>query len=300
MKVGLRIDVDTLRGTREGLPALCKLLHEQGILGTLYLSLGPDNMGRNLWRLLNPAFLRKMLRSNAPGLYGWDILLSGTFGPGPQLGKRCAQQIREAAQAGHEIGFHAWDHYHWQRRVARMSRPEIREEIQRGVRMIESITGAPPVTSACPGWRCTNDVLTVKSEFPFRYNSDCRGDSVFLPQVNGQLLTQPQIPVNLPTYDEVIGNNGITDSNYNEHLCSLLNPETLQVLTIHTEVEGLSRIDLFRRFLKQAKSLGVDFVPLGELLTEPCKLPSGWIEQNEIPGREGWVACQVNTERISL
>jgi len=292
MKIGLRIDVDTWRGTRDGVPTLNRILADHGITATYFFSVGPDNMGRHLWRMIRPQFLIKMLRSNAPGLYGWDILLRGTAWPGPVIGKGLAPVLKEAAQSGHEIGVHAWDHHAWQMGIEDADEGTVTMWTLRAIDGILRATGAAPTCAASPGWRTTEAVLRSREKFPFSFNSDCRGTSIFRPVLAGANLKEPQIPNTLPTYDEVIGQNGITRENYNDYLLGQLNPDGLNVLTIHAEVEGIVCAPLFREFLEMAKARGHEFVPLGQLLPEPSKIEPGRLVQQVIPGREGWVAVQ--------
>jgi undecaprenyl phosphate-alpha-L-ara4FN deformylase len=291
IRVGLRVDVDTFSGTRQGLPVLLKAFDDAGIKASFFFTLGPDNMGRHVWRLLKPAFLWKMLRSNAPGLYGWDILLRGTIGSGPRIAERLKDTIASVENAGHEVGLHAWDHHLWQSRADDMSPEEIHEQLQLAQDAFVSVFGHASTSSACAGWKCNERVLIEKEKFDFRYNSDCRGQSLFRPLIAGQPGT-PQIPVTLPTYDEVIGSNGITDSNYNDYLLSLLKPDGLNVYTIHTEVEGMSRSGLFREMLYKASQRGIRFVPLMELLVENTLIPSGHVKPGALSGREGMVCWQ--------
>ena len=65
----------------------------------------------------------------------------------------------------------------------------------------------------------------------------------------------PKFPVTLPTYDEMIGRDGVNDENYNERLMALCRPDRLNVLTIHAEVEGIARRDMFARFVERRSFL---------------------------------------------
>ncbi len=291
IKVGLRIDVDTFRGTRRGVPQLLDIFARHEIVASFFFSVGPDNMGRHLWRLLKPTFLIKMLRSNAASLYGWDILLAGTFWPGRLIGKHHGEIIRQTDTAGHEVGLHAWDHHKWQKRVEGMNGEQSRREIAKGFAALEKIIGHKPACSAAAGWKCTEQVLLEKQSFGFHYNSDCRGSSIFRPVVNGQVCA-PQVPVTLPTYDELIGRNGISNANYNETLLNMIRPGQLNVLTIHAEAEGGVCATLFEEFLALARQRNIRFVPLRELLPPLEQIPRGKIRLDSLPGREGTMCLQ--------
>jgi undecaprenyl phosphate-alpha-L-ara4FN deformylase len=296
MRIGLRIDADTFRGTRHGIPNLLRILEEHHISSSFFLSVGPDNMGRHLFRLFRPSFFRKMVRSKAAGLYGWDILWKGTFRSGPVIGERLGGILRSVADLGHEVGLHAWDHHGWQSRLEKMGGEAMRRDLKRGFDMLSGILGRPPTCSAAPGWRCSDRALLEKLPFPFRYNSDCRGESLFHPVVDRRPLPQVQIPVTLPTYDEAIGRNGISDRNYNEYIYSLIGPGRLNVLAIHAEVEGIARLSLFDDFLRVGRSRGVSFVPLGALLREGGEVGCALMSKGTVPGREGWVSRQAALE----
>ncbi|GLP97418.1 4-deoxy-4-formamido-L-arabinose-phosphoundecaprenol deformylase [Paraferrimonas sedimenticola] len=295
--VGLRIDVDTFKGTREGVPKLLEILARHQIQASFFFSVGPDNMGRHVWRLLKPKFLWKMLRSNAVGLYGLDILLCGTFWPGPQIGQRLRDTIKSAAepqpQGMHEIGLHAWDHQAWQARIERWSDDELRQQIKLGVDTLEDIIGRKVDCSAVAGWRADPRTLDIKQEFGFRYNSDCRGDQLFEPVLGDGSVGAPQVPVNLPTYDEIVGQK-IPEEAFNQTILDSIVPGQFHCYTIHAEVEGGIKADLFEQLLEEAKARNIQFVPLGQLVEAQTEFRQDRLVTGPLEGREGWVGWQAS------
>ena len=289
--VGLRIDVDTLRGTCIGVPNLTALLRRHHVRATFFFSMGPDNMGRHLWRLRRPRFLAKMLRTRAASLYGWDILMRGTLWPGPEIGKRCPETIRRTAQAGHEVGLHAWDHHRWQTRIEYMHQRAITDEIKKGYERLAEVLGRSPDGFAAPAWRVTPEALAVLEAFPFRFSSDCRGHALFRPVVEGRRFGHVQVPATLPTYDELIGRT-CTPETYNAYLLDLIRPDRLNVLTIHAEVEGIACLDLFEDFLDKAGQRGMVFEPIGDMPDWNLEITESGIYQAAVPGRDGWVTRQ--------
>src|SRR5258706_4768810 len=144
--LGLKIDVDTWRGTREGVPRLVEALNRHGAQATFLFSLGPDHTGRAIKRVFRRGFLQKVSRTSVLEHYGLRTLLNGTLLPGPDIGRPsglCADIMRRVRDGGFEVGIHCWDHVRWQDGVAEADPEWTHREVRSAVRRIEEIFQTP-------------------------------------------------------------------------------------------------------------------------------------------------------------
>jgi peptidoglycan/xylan/chitin deacetylase (PgdA/CDA1 family) len=294
--IAVKVDVDTERGTRLGVPALARVFDELGIRASFFFSLGPDNTGRALRRVFRPGFLKKVRRTSVVGTYGMRTLLNGLLWPGPYIGRRHADVMRAIRDAGHEVGIHCYDHIRWQDGLHRMRLAEVRAEFGRALTEFARVFEVPAAAAAAAGWQADAQSLAVYDEAGLSYASDTRGSTPFFPAAGGQRFRTLQIPTTLPTLDELMGRPDFPDELLATHYFSLLHRNAVNVMTVHAEIEGMVKLDWFREFLTRAVSMRVQFLTLAEVaqtvLAQPDAVPVNELLQGEIDGRSGRLAVQ--------
>jgi undecaprenyl phosphate-alpha-L-ara4FN deformylase len=293
-RVALKVDCDTDVGTREGVPRLLELFAARGIRATFFFTYGPDRSGVAVRRVFTqPGFLKKMLRSRAPSLYGFPTVLYGTFLAAPMIGERRADQIRAAARAGHETGVHGWDHVGWHDHLDRWTEEKIRQEYGRAHEEHARILGSPARASAAPGWTANARSLAVEEERALLYTSNTRGGSPFFPSAGGRVFRTLEIPSTLPTLDETLSWKELpAEEDQRKFFRSAV--LATEVHTIHAEVEGRSKLPLFSRILDDWIADGVAFLTLEELAREVLakkeEVPVRGLARTRLKGRGGEVA----------
>jgi len=289
VQLALKVDVDTYRGTREGVPRLAQALKQHGAGGTFLFSLGPDNTGRAIRRAFRPGFFSKVQRTSVVSHYGIRTLLNGTLLPGPDIGRGCADILRRTRAQGFEVGVHCWDHVRWQDFMVFEQADWVEREMERAFARFREIFGEDARTWGAAGWQ-TNRHAAWMQELRCDYASDTRGRGPFRPLWNGVRIGCPQVPTTLPTLDELIGR--VADPV--AFLLDETKTGTDHVFTAHAELEGGKLLDDFKRLLDGWQRRGYRIVPTRSLFEslEVEGLPRCEVVYGEVPGRSGTLALQ--------
>lgn len=291
----LKVDVDTHDGMRHGVPVLLEILARHGIHATFCLSFGQDNAGKAIYRLFrDPAFLKKMLRTSAPSLYGWRTILSGTLFPARPIARAFPDLVRQIASEGHEVIVHAWDHRRWQDHLHQMTREEIKGEFDKSFLSFEDILGRRPRAVAAPGWQATANSLAVQDQLDLLYASDLReGPPCFL-QCKGHRYCTLQIPTTGPCLEELLTVGIRNEADLARKLLDSLREAAQPVLAVHAEVEGGPYQTFFDKFIPRLLESYKEILCLedvaGRILSVPDSIPRRGLTRISLPGRAGTIA----------
>ena len=303
--IGLKVDVDTLRGTREGVPRLMALFKKHGVDATFYFSVGPDHTGRALRRVFRKGFAQKVARTSVLKHYGLKTLLYGVLLPGPDIGRRAGEVMRSVHDAGVEVGLHTYDHVRWQDYVTTATAAWTRVEFERGLQAFERVFGFLPQSHAAAGWQINAHGLELEREYGLRYASDTRGGAPFFPVLAQGISSCPQLPTTLPTFDEMLGVGGIDESTIADAVfrvsaaaaAAVPQQDNLQVFTLHAELEGMLLLDSFESLLVKWRESGASIVRMAKIheLSVRRPLPARAVVMGEVAGRSGLLAVQAQS-----
>lgn len=296
IRLALKVDVDTDRGTRFGVPNLAADLREFGLPACFLFSLGPDQTGRAITRIFRPGFFKKVSRTSVVQIYGIRTLLNGTLLPAPHIGRRNTDAMRAVRDEGYEVGIHCYNHYRWQDYVQTMNLAAVRAEFIAARAEFLRIFGTEAHTAGAAGWQSNARSREVYDEAGLLYASDTRNGAPFFPRIGGRVFKTLEIPSTLPTFDELLGRPEFPDDHIVAHYLSLLRPDQPNVLTIHAEIEGMGKREMFRTLVRACAGSGVQFIRLDdlarELLADRTAIPVRDQVQAPVDGRSGLVATQ--------
>jgi len=276
--LGLKIDVDTYAGMKQGGPRLLSILNRFGIQATFYLSMGPDASGRAIFQLLkNPRFLKKMLKTNAGRLYAMKTALYGTLLPSPMIGLSFPDLVEQIISAGHEVEFHAWDHRRWQDELHKRSDEWIEDWFEKGISAYRKVVQREATSFGAPAWLIDDRVLKILNRYNFHYLSCTRAREPFIHEISGLM----EIPSDLPCLEEIGVPQGVS------RILQILKDGGIHVLPVHAEVEGGVWSKYFVEICEAIRGMDLEVLPLSKI--RDCvgseNLPVRKYRMELLPGR---------------
>jgi undecaprenyl phosphate-alpha-L-ara4FN deformylase len=241
----LRIDIESDKGIREGLPKLLDLLKKYKIKASFYIVMAGES------NVLDIIRYRKKLGSAAER----KIKIFSTFEKIRMLllprdfvitNEAILKRILEE---GHELGLHGWKHRAWTRGFEKINK-EINIELARE-RYIK-IFGKKPISFSAPGFNTDKEVISILESKGIKFISDFQGSK----PKKCSLLTNIPITIkgkdNMPIIEYLAGE-GYSDKEIVTYLKDQINNKELSSLYIHDLYEARVKLQVLEEVFKFIK-----------------------------------------------
>lgn len=167
----LRVDLESDKGIKKGLPKLLDLLKKKNIKASFYICMGGESGLVDLLR-----YSKKMKSSGERKLKVFSLAekLRIAFLPRDFVleNKKILKRILDE---GHELGIHGWKHREWTRGLNKI---DVRNRIQKSMQKYKNIFGVEAKSFAAPGFNTNEKVMKILEKYGIKFVSDFEGDSV--------------------------------------------------------------------------------------------------------------------------
>ena len=161
-----------------------------------------DLDAETMWTGRDPANAKRPILMSQ-GAYGWKVgmprvlalldrydIKATFFIPG-EVAERHADLVRDVVGRGHEVAHHSYSH----RWIVTLSPEEEREEMQKGMDILTSLTGSRPRGWRSPASEFSEITLGLIKEYGFDYSSNFfDDDSTYLLEIDGQRTDIVELP----------------------------------------------------------------------------------------------------------
>ena len=286
MRIALRVEVNSLRGLREGVPNLMRLFSEFQIRATFFFPFGTDDTGR-----------RPLQAWRQRTTYGFKALAYGSLVKGPSLADAGAELFRAARANGHEVGLFGMSPNLWCDRLAHADEKWTRDQFEALWLTVQRLgCEGEPLAFSAPGWQLNPVLLSELLPSRFSYSSLTRGKLPYRPVSQGVRSMIPEIPTTLPTADEMMHQSGVSSDKVHEYLYT----ESRRVLpaghvyAASAEREGIALLPLMEKLLIMWKGYEGTLGALGDMLKDldPDTLPVHQVGWGDIDGGDRAMAMQ--------
>jgi len=256
--IALRIAVPGY-AARAALPVLVDLLRAEGAGASFVFACGPDWLGRSLTR-------------------------------------HCVGTLRQIRDAAFDLGTYGWQPAQWVRHTESASAEWIETRLRRTIDRFTEVFALPPQLHAAPGWRSHPHALRLLQRLGFACASDTRGRHPFIPVWNGEIVRCPQIPVTLPTLDELATSPRQDPAERIDALLALTANPSLHghVFSLQATPALAKAPQDIERLLAGWREQGYEVTSIQALARRLVvdKLPRHEILMGKVPGRNGTVLLQ--------
>lgn len=275
MTFALRIDIDTRKGLREGVPKLLDVLRRQGVQAAFYVVLGGES---GMGELLSH---RKAFGAGAGKSGAWNSPLPlherirSALVP-RNFAEENVEILHRIRDEGHSLGAHGFKHRRWTRSLESL---DVREEFRLMDGEFRKLFGEPFTSFCAPGFRTDARVLSALDEFRVPFASDLEGARPFHPMMGGRKFSHVQVPITLKAPStapliEHFSRSGLSDSlvvlRVLDSISETNSRGEISTMYLHDFFEGVYKPQVVEQILIGVRRRGIPFTTL-DALASNCR-----------------------------
>ncbi len=258
----LRVDLESDKGIKKGLPQILDLLKKHNVKVSFYLTMGGES---GLFDLIRYRKKLKTAGERKIQVFGFFEKLRIAFFPRDFV-KENMRLLKRILAEGHELGIHGWKHRAWTRGIDEI---DIEKHVTLSVEKFKKMFGVYPSSFSAPGFNTNKRIIKIVKDNNIKVISDLPGKGPFL--VDGLVNVPITIKGNNNTpIIEYLVSKGKRDDEIIEAILKEIDKLKYAGFYIHGIYEGIEKVDMLDRLIKRLKETGREVITIKQVakLTE--------------------------------